>query len=80
MAGDGIAAVCSSTGPRLVLLSPSVADPTGAVVSATSPTVLVLDPVEQRNIAKRKRREHAKDPRYADIRRVVDELNMAVGE
>ena len=77
------AAASSLTGPKLVHLSPSVVEHTVAVVSSAQVTVgnvLVLDPVEQRNIAKRKRREHARDHRYADIRRVIDELNMAVGE
>ena len=35
--------------------------------------------VKQKGIAKRKRKEYAKDPRYTQVRRVVDELNKAIG-
>lgn len=52
----------------------------GSSNGLTSPAYgVALDPVEQRSIAKRKRKEHARDPRYANVRRVIDELNMAIG-
>lgn len=37
------------------------------------------DSVKQKGIAKRKRKEYAKDPRFTPVRRVVDELNKAIG-
>mmetsp|Transcript_12218 Transcript_12218/g.28783 ORF Transcript_12218/g.28783 Transcript_12218/m.28783 type:complete len:757 (+) Transcript_12218:409-2679(+) len=38
----------------------------------------IMDSVKQKGIAKRKRKEYAKDSRYSSVRRVVDELNKAI--
>lgn len=38
-----------------------------------------LDSVKQKGIAKRKRKEFARDPRYQGTRKLVDELNKAIG-
>ena len=39
----------------------------------------IMDSVKQKGVAKRKRKEYAKDSRYTGVRRVVDELNKAIG-
>ena len=45
---------------------------------ASTKTSGIIDSVKQKGIAKRKRKEYAKDPRYSSVRRVVDELNKAI--
>lgn len=47
--------------------------------SRSSPDVTFYDSVKQKGIAKRKRKEYAKDARYVHVRSVVDELNRAMG-
>jgi len=38
-----------------------------------------IDSVKQKGIAKRKRKEFARDPRFQGTRKIVDELNKAIG-
>lgn len=39
----------------------------------------IIDSVKQKGIAKRKRKEFARDPRFQGTRKLVDELNKAIG-
>lgn len=75
--GSGASVASNSSGPRFAA---SVA---GSIASKHHQhpgiDVSLQDSVKQKGIAKRKRKEYAKDPRYTPVRRVVDELNKAIG-
>ena len=77
--GGGVVSASASSSTHARVSSSVFSPPVAAFAAAGGPAV-VLDPIEQRGIAKRKRKEYARDPRYADVRRVIEELNMAVGE
>ncbi|KAL7466523.1 hypothetical protein ACHAXS_011453 [Conticribra weissflogii] len=51
----------------------------GSVGNASVTSFDLMDSTKNKNIAKRKRKEYAKDSRYKAVRRVVDELNKAIG-
>ncbi|KAL7529735.1 hypothetical protein ACHAXR_003129, partial [Thalassiosira sp. AJA248-18] len=64
------------SGPRFAA---SVAGSINTTTNPSSQQLPQYDSVKQKGIAKRKRKEYAKDPRYTPVRRVVDELNKAIG-
>mmetsp|Transcript_21326 Transcript_21326/g.46295 ORF Transcript_21326/g.46295 Transcript_21326/m.46295 type:complete len:889 (+) Transcript_21326:172-2838(+) len=69
----GMSVASAGSGPRFAT---SV---TGGSVSSRPLDVNLHDNVRQKGIAKRKRKEYSKDPKYTPVRRVVDELNKAIG-
>lgn len=68
-----VSAASVGSGPRF---APSVA---GSISSRNGVDASLHDSVRQKGVAKRKRKEYSKDPRYVPVRRVVDELNKAIG-
>ncbi|KAL9180309.1 hypothetical protein ACHAXT_008279 [Thalassiosira profunda] len=70
--GDGRSVASAGSGPRYA------ASVSGSTHSSGIPLSL-HDSVKQKGLAKRKRKEIAKDPRYAHVRRTIDELNKAIG-
>ena len=78
-AGGDASVASNSSGPRFAA---SVAGSTASKhhpMGDNNMMSLPHDSVKQKGIAKRKRKEYAKDPRYTPVRRVVDELNKAIG-
>mmetsp|Transcript_5738 Transcript_5738/g.13038 ORF Transcript_5738/g.13038 Transcript_5738/m.13038 type:complete len:900 (-) Transcript_5738:273-2972(-) len=81
VATGGASVASNSSGPRF---APSVAGERSVNGGGSGNTrhgvdMSLHDSVKQKGIAKRKRKEYAKDPRYTPVRRVVDELNKAIG-
>ena len=89
VATNGTTSVASISSARF---APSVTGPTQPPLESSSSSsqqqqrmnkhgidMNLHDSVKQKGIAKRKRKEYAKDPRYTPVRRVVDELNKAIG-
>jgi len=77
--GDVSSVASNSSGPRFVA---SVSGDQQQQITTTNKHGVdkaLHDNVKQKGIAKRKRKEYAKDPKYTPVRRVVDELNKAIG-